>query len=101
MSNAGLLRDNYDVDRQELADWLTAEGFDPRLYSLRGGAPDECFILNRFNGGWEVFYSERGNRNGQKWFKTEEEACEHLRQQLLRLRALRHPLGPKASGHRA
>ena len=77
------------MDRQELADWLAAEGFDPRLYSLRGGAPDECLVLNRFNGGWEVFYSERGLRNRQRWFQTEAKACEYLRERLVRNRTTR------------
>ena len=79
------------MDRQELADWLAAEGFDPSTYSLRGGAPDECYVLNRFNGGWEVFYSERGLRSGQEWFRTEAEACEHIKQQLMRDPTTRRP----------
>jgi hypothetical protein len=63
---------------------LRPKGFDLRAYSLRGGAPDECLVLNRLNGGWDVFYSERGQRNSQRWFKTEAEACEYLRARLIR-----------------
>ncbi|TMF19992.1 MAG: hypothetical protein E6I36_11280, partial [Chloroflexi bacterium] len=72
------------MDRQELADWLDSEGFDKRAYSLRGGARDECLVLERSRGGWAVFYSERGLRSGEKWFATESDACEHMQRLLVR-----------------
>ena len=34
-------------------------------------------------GGWVVFYFERGLRSGERWFETENEACDFLAERLL------------------
>jgi hypothetical protein len=34
-------------------------------------------------GGWIVFYGERGKRTGERWFESEDEACDFLAERLL------------------
>ena len=48
------------------------------LYSLKGGYPNESYCIEKVNGQWEVYYSERGSKSGLMFFDTEEKACLHL-----------------------
>lgn len=69
----------------ELRRMLDAENIDPRAYSLDGGAADEAYVLEAPNrSAWTVFYSERGLRTGETQFETEDEACTHILELLLR-----------------
>jgi hypothetical protein len=63
---------------------MTTERVDPASFSLDSTRqPDECLCLVPAHGGWEVFYSERGQRTGTRLFDTEDEACEFLADRLL------------------
>ena len=73
-------------------------GEDDRLRIIH-----DCYALDIVEGGWAVFYSERGERVGEQQFDTEDEACAHL---LLRLTedpgtrtvgTLIHPRGDRAT----
>jgi len=61
---------------------LKSLGVSPSAYSLRGGLPSEKYCLSNDSGLWQVYYSERGQRTGEKSFATESQACEHLLEQL-------------------
>ena len=54
------------------------------LYSLcLGGLPNEKLCLASLpDGQWEVYYSERGCKNGLKKFETEAAACEYMLKKL-------------------
>lgn len=41
-----------------------------------GGLPNEAFVIEPHNGGWRIFYSERGIRTGESWFEQESEAVD-------------------------
>ena len=71
------------MNRSELQLVLDEKGIRPRSYSLTGGSPSESYCIERSNGGWAVYYAERGNRNSEKWFVSEDEACDHLLQWIL------------------
>jgi len=71
------------MNREELHAELRKRGIRERSYSLDGGSPDERYVLERSNGGWTVFYSERGNRNEERWFASEAEACAELLGEIL------------------
>lgn len=46
---------------------------------LLGGYPNECLCLVKNNDSdWEVYYSERGRKTGEKHYKTEDEACNYM-----------------------
>ncbi len=45
-------------------------------------AEDDLYVLEIVEGGWAVYYSERGKRPSEEFFDTEDEACWEL---LLRL----------------
>lgn len=47
-------------------------------YSLNGGLPNDAYCLNRIESGWQVYYSERGNKTGLKVFDNESDACYYL-----------------------
>ena len=68
----------------ELKNKLDEIGVSQDLYSIMtGGLPNErlCIVQGEM---WQVYYSERGKKVGQKFFKTEEEACEYFYEKLKR-----------------
>jgi hypothetical protein len=70
------------VNRADLRTAAEREGIKPSAYRLDGGMPDECYVLGVAEGGWTVYYSERGRRIDETLYDTEDEACSSL---LLRL----------------
>jgi hypothetical protein len=72
------------MDREELRELLSQENVDPAAYDLDGRAADETYVLEPSDGSFTVFYSERGLRTGERRFDTEDEACRHLLDLLLR-----------------
>ena len=62
----------------ELKKRLDEIGVSEDIYSIMfGGLPNErlCIVKEEM---WKVYYSERGRRTGEKFFVTEEEACEYF-----------------------
>jgi len=72
------------MDRRALKEVLDADDVDPRAYSLDGGMPFEAYVLERGPSDWAVFYSERGSRSGEVVFRTENDACLHFLNLVLR-----------------
>lgn len=72
------------MDRESLKALLDAEGVDPSAYSLDGGMPFEAYVLERRPSDWAVYFSERGLRSGEVVFQSEDEACAHLLDLVLR-----------------
>jgi hypothetical protein len=70
------------VNRSELVAAAQREGIRSAAFSLDGGLPPERYVLSLEEGGWSVYYSERGLRREESHFDTEDEACSYL---LLRL----------------
>ncbi len=83
------------MDRSSLRQFLEREHIDPRSYGLEGasGLPvrdrEERYFLEQGPSGWSVYYWERGLRSGEQSFDTEDEACRHLLDLLLRDRTTR------------
>ena len=64
---------------EELKKQLDAIGVPDDLYSLLiGGFPNEALCLIKNEDGWEVYYSERGQKSDVQQFENESEACEYL-----------------------
>lgn len=70
------------MNKNDLRDVLTREGFDPRGYSLGHENGDEVLCLRFEDGVWSVYYSERGLRAGEKTFVEESAACEFFLSEL-------------------
>lgn len=70
------------MNRSDLVSAAQREGIRASAYSLDGGLPPERYVLALGEGGWSVYYSERGLRREEHHFDTEDEACSYL---LLRL----------------
>lgn len=68
------------MNTEELQAVLEARGIRARSYSLGSGDQNERYCLERSRGGWAVFYSERGERNDERWFEAEDAACDYLLQ---------------------
>jgi hypothetical protein len=83
------------MNRSSLPEFLDREQIDPRSYGLDGasGLPiqdrEERYFLEEGPSGWSVYYWERGLRSGEQSFDTEDEACQHLLDLLLRDRTTR------------
>ena len=73
------------MDCKQLKDKLTELGIRLDAYSL-GNDSDESYCLerNRHNGMWEVYYSERGQKNAWKIFAEKSDACQYLLSELLK-----------------
>jgi hypothetical protein len=61
-----------------LSSKLKEENIDPRCYALNMEYPNEAYTINNNHGTWEVYYSERGNKNSIEYFDTEADACNYL-----------------------
>jgi len=72
------------VTRAELERRLDEAGVSSATYDLTGTACEECLRLERTADGWIVYYAERGLRTGERYFRTESEACEYVASELLR-----------------
>jgi hypothetical protein len=69
------------VNRDDLRLAAALEGISESSCSL-GEDHNESYCLGIAPGGWSVWYSERGRRNNELFYETEDEACSDL---LLRL----------------
>lgn len=83
------------MDRSALRQFLDREQVDSRSYGLDGASDvsaqdrEERYFLEEGPSGWSVYYWERGLRSGEQSFGTEDEACNHLLDLLLRDRTTR------------
>jgi hypothetical protein len=67
------------MNREQLKIRLTELKITPSAYSLSGGLPNECYVLGQQpNGLWEVYYSERGQKNDLHIFDSEASASQFL-----------------------
>jgi hypothetical protein len=64
---------------EQLRNFLIINHVPDNLYSLDGGLPSEAYCINKVEGGWEVYYSERGLKSQLVKFDTEDKACLYLR----------------------
>ena len=72
-----------DMTVEELKKKLDKLNIQQDLYSLMiGGFPNEAYCLIKNENGWEVYYSERGQKSDIQQFASESEACEYLLEEL-------------------
>lgn len=53
-----------------------------------GGLPNEALVIEPHDGGWRVFYSERGRRSDEAWHPIESDAVDDLLVRLLTMDTL-------------
>lgn len=69
---------------RELEERLRLEGVPEYLYNLKeNGRTDERFCLQKMDGKWNVYFSERGIKTTDEFFDSEDMACQFLLKQLL------------------
>ena len=71
------------MNREKLHTILIKKKITPLAYSLSGGLPNEKYVLEQGIENWSVYYSERGQKNGERTFSTENDACQYMLQLLL------------------
>lgn len=72
------------MTRPELLEKLQESRIPADAYCLSGGLPSECYTLAACDEGWQVYYSERGEKTGYREFKEESAACDHLFETIIR-----------------
>lgn len=71
------------MNRIKLKKELDILNIDPRVYSLDGDLNYNSTILYHSYNEWHVFYYERGVRENERTFSSEEEACDYIYQGFL------------------
>lgn len=67
------------MNRGELKQKLDELEVNSSFYSLEGELLPDRIVLNQNYDKWEVFYfDERGNRNNEKTFSSEYNACNYI-----------------------
>jgi hypothetical protein len=66
------------VNLTELHRVLTTIGIDPRVLAIGGHADYSWCVEQAGDKAWEVYWYERGNKNGLVRLATEEDACFQL-----------------------
>jgi len=66
------------MTKSELEQRIIDEDIPKMYYSLKGGMPGDLYCLGLNNGKWEVYYSERANKNELQIFDNESEACDYF-----------------------
>lgn len=66
------------MTRQELQRRLQVEGISPGAYDLFGEGRDNVYCLEETAAGWLVYFRERGLRDWQHLFSSEDDACKFL-----------------------
>ncbi len=62
----------------ELKKKLENLGINDQTYSLDNDIEDEQYCLENNGGKWHYYYSERGQKTGERSFDSESDACEHM-----------------------
>jgi hypothetical protein len=73
------------MNKIELRQLLDTEGFNPKVYSLDDGLPNDCLCISGGAGRWCVYYSERGSSFDEQCFDSEDDACAELLRRLRKL----------------
>jgi hypothetical protein len=73
------------MTKSELKDLLIKESIPTHFYSLDGGLPYDAWCIAKTPTGWDVYYTERGEKYQVENFITEEEACERLHQRIKKM----------------
>jgi hypothetical protein len=70
------------MNRAELEIVLSERRVSPLAYCLGGGLPNEKYTMDQAGVSWSIYYSERGQKIGERLFGSEDEACRYLLQLL-------------------
>lgn len=84
------------MTKGELEKALIAQSIHLERYSLNGESKLDAIILYDLKVKWEVFYlDERGGRNQEKVFSSENDACQYILRLLLNALEVQQKFGIK------
>jgi hypothetical protein len=72
------------MDRNSLREILDRENVDPRFYTFGVWNPWDQYCIEEGPAGWSIFFAERGMRQNERLFDTEDEACRELLDWIIR-----------------
>ena len=67
----------------ELSVRLQQENIPDRAYSLSGGFANDTFCIETTGDGWDVYYTERGEKFDVEHFSSEDAACNRLFERIM------------------
>ena len=72
------------MNTRELQERLLAEGCNQNSFSIEPwGHNNDVLVLEKINGAWEIYYTERGRRDPpMAEFRNESDACEYYYQKI-------------------
>ncbi|MFW6029468.1 MAG: hypothetical protein ACOCRO_04360 [Halanaerobiales bacterium] len=70
------------MKKSEFIKRLKKDRISERYYSLTGGTPNDKLCIEKIPGGWEVYYSERGDKYRVEKYRSEEDAYDSLYKRL-------------------
>lgn len=73
------------MNKQRLEIILLMNKVPKDLYSLNGGLPNEAYCIEKEDGRWQVYYSERGIKTCIGYFENEEKACDCLLKEIKKI----------------
>jgi hypothetical protein len=73
------------MTKSELKELLVKDSIPKHFYSLDGSFPYDAWCLSETPSGWEVYYTERGEKYQIENFNLEEDACERLYQRIKKM----------------
>lgn len=75
---------NPKMNLQQLKTLLARENIDSDVVHFGAGLPAQSdrWAIADDNGTWQVYYFERGEKYGERWFADEAGACDYLLEQI-------------------
>ena len=74
------------MNKSELKEKLDLLGINENFYSLSGALlPDRVILYNSYDEWLVLYFDERGNRNDEQTFSSENEACQYIYNKFKRL----------------
>lgn len=55
------------------------------LYALKGGNHKNRLVMGKSGTGWDIYFSDKKNKVGIMHFATESEACQRMKEEVLKL----------------
>ena len=70
---------------KELKQFFNEHLVPSKLYALRGGHHKNRICLGKTSDGWELYFSDKKQKIGLMHFKTENEACQKMKEEILKI----------------
>ena len=70
---------------KELKQFFNEHLVPSKLYALKGGHHKNRICQGKTSDGWELYFSDKEQKIGLMRFKTESEACQKMKEEILKI----------------